>query len=130
MKMEKKNTLCWVCEWAAGKDEKCPWACKFEPVPGWNATPTKVKADKQSVHREIDSFIVHECPEFKMLEELQRRKIARSENYTKYKTGDYAEIHRLRDLGKSYKEIAGILGVSDKSIYRAMKRERLKRDGV
>lgn len=40
--MVKKDTICWTCEWAGGKDKKCPWASEFKPVPGWDATPTKL----------------------------------------------------------------------------------------
>ena len=128
----RKDTLCWECEKAGGK---CSWSKNFTPVEGWNAIPTKISCGYKKNGTEphfIDSFQVLECPEFEKMEELKRRaaekkpKKKKYEQYTKYKTNDYAEIHRLHDLGKSYKEIANILGVSDKSIYRAMQRERKK----
>lgn len=73
----RKDTICCKCKWSAGKDKKCPWAAKFEPVPGWEATPTKVRADVKSVHKTIDSFIVHECPLFELLK-MQKAEIDRA----------------------------------------------------
>lgn len=56
--MAKGNTICWNCAKAC---RKCPWSRNFEPVDGWNATPTKVYSAEGVF---IDSFIVHECPLF------------------------------------------------------------------
>ena len=75
----KHQTLCWQCEWAAGKGGKCPWATRFEPVPGWNAKPTKVLSASATITSDgkpqyIDSFDVKECPLFELMTELKRRK--------------------------------------------------------
>ena len=129
--MTKRETLCWQCEWATGKDKKCLWATKFEPVEGWTAIPTKVRADKFSRHTVIDSFIVCDCPLFELMEEIKRRNeekknVKKRKKYSKYKPTDYDKISELRNVGKTYKEIAEILGVSDKSIYRAVHRGKKK----
>ena len=71
-----KDTLCWTCEWAGGKDEKCPWAKDFTPVEGWKATPTKILRQSQTskIEKEYtDSFIVHKCPLYELMTELKRR---------------------------------------------------------
>lgn len=66
-----KDTLCWTCEWAAGKDEKCPWAKSLTPVEGWKATPTKISVYEGYT----DSYIVHECPLYELMGELKRRTV-------------------------------------------------------
>lgn len=60
----KHSTLCWDCEKACGR---CSWSKSFTPVEGWVAKPTKVKGDSQCRNQLIDSFDVHECPEFEPL---------------------------------------------------------------
>lgn len=47
---EPKGTLCWRCNKACIRG--CSWAERFEPVPGWNATPNG------------RSYHVDACPEF------------------------------------------------------------------
>lgn len=49
----RRPTLCWEC---ANALCGCSWSQRFEPVPGWVATPTYNKG--------IQSYIVTECPEF------------------------------------------------------------------
>lgn len=51
-------SLCWNCGKATGGSD-CPWANRFEPVEGWTATPTIIKADRNA------SFMVHQCPLYK-----------------------------------------------------------------
>lgn len=68
----KDSTLCWDCEKACGR---CSWSKSFTPVEGWNAKPTKVRADKYSVNQLIDSFIVYECPEFEPLKLTDEREL-------------------------------------------------------
>lgn len=74
MTSKKHDTLCWLCEKAGGK---CSWSKDFTPVEGWEAKPTKVKADSASQHQYIDSFIVYECPEFELLEAVKEQKVAK-----------------------------------------------------
>lgn len=76
---KKHHTLCWTCQWAAGKDKKCPWACKFQPVPGWKAIPTELKATIGSAFDKIDSFDVYECPQYELMDEMKRR-VVENEN--------------------------------------------------
>lgn len=58
------GTKCWDCTKAVGG---CSWSRSFRPVEGWDATPTRVKADKDADTGEqhwTDSFYVNDCPEF------------------------------------------------------------------
>lgn len=75
------TTLCWDCEWACGKDGKCPWATEFKPVPGWNAVPTKFLSSTTArnengkvIHKRyyVDSFNVRECPLFEFAEAIKK----------------------------------------------------------
>lgn len=52
-------TLCWECANAAILG--CSWSKNFTPVDGWDAVPTKIKAENS---RYIDSYCVISCPEF------------------------------------------------------------------
>lgn len=66
--MAKNDTLCWDCKFATGG---CPWVDKWQPVPGWEATKTKVFSysnyDKKGKpnHSFYESYIVTICPIFK-----------------------------------------------------------------
>lgn len=55
-----KDTLCWQCKKSTSGSD-CPWANRFEPVDGWNATSSIVK---MGLDRTQESFFVHECPLF------------------------------------------------------------------
>ena len=120
MRFKRKDTLCWECERAAGKDKKCPWATKFEPVPGWNATPTKIKADKLSVHQTLDSFIVHECPMFQLMDFIKKRNDENVDLKAKFEQEqkeDKQAIIELKKQGKTVEEIAFITGFKQRTIY-------------
>ena len=60
-----KLTLCWSCQNACGG---CSWSeydpktgkIKFEPVPGWEAIPTKISM--QGRVEKIGSYRVIKCP--------------------------------------------------------------------
>lgn len=54
--MANKSSICWDCAKAC---RKCPWSKDFKPVPGWDATPTKVYVVEGKYD---DSFIVNSCP--------------------------------------------------------------------
>ena len=56
-------SLCWDCQRAAGAD-RCCWADKFEPVPGWDAVKTKTMTG-------LTSYAVKNCPAF--LRDKKRR---------------------------------------------------------
>lgn len=55
----KPPTLCWDC--ANATSPKCPWADRGEPVPGWDAKPTKIKFSGEKT----DSYLVIKCPLFR-----------------------------------------------------------------
>lgn len=50
------SSLCWYCARSVGTD-RCSWAARFEPVPGWDAR----RRDKDSG----ESYFVRNCPQFK-----------------------------------------------------------------
>ncbi len=75
----KPQTKCWECEWAAGKDHKCPWANEFKPVPGWKAEQTQVLVANGNYTGDgkpqyVDSFIVKECPLFEEMQFIKRQR--------------------------------------------------------
>lgn len=59
----RTETLCWNCKNSLGN---CPWSEDYEPVEGWDATPTEFptgyNADKTP--RIIQSFCVRSCPQY------------------------------------------------------------------
>lgn len=62
MSIAKKTTLCWKCRKATNpKGSNCEWAGKFQPVKGWEAIPTRLKAKGKGY---ISSYQVVKCPKF------------------------------------------------------------------
>lgn len=55
------DTICWECKNAVGG---CSWSRELEPVDGWQAIPTKIKANGNNQIIMTDSYIVRGCPEF------------------------------------------------------------------
>ena len=52
---------CWDCANACGG---CNWSARYEPVPGWDATPTeRVLSDGTGGLRVITSYEIRDCPE-------------------------------------------------------------------
>lgn len=57
---------CWTCENATGG---CSWTefdtetgkIKFEPVPGWDATPTRRRLCGKTI---MESYAIHDCPKY------------------------------------------------------------------
>lgn len=95
--MAESNTLCWKCEWAAGKDKKCPWATKFQPVPDWDAEPTKVYCPEKK-DSYIDSFIVKKCPLFEIDHVIKNNsRMPRGTNY-KFKGAKQETIETIEYL--------------------------------
>ena len=132
-RINQKHTLCWDCEWAGGKDKKCPWATKFEPVPGWKATPTKVMAAKLSAHETIDSFIVHECPEFQLMDFIKNRiveNINLKQKLEREQIEDKKAIVELRNQGKTVEEIAFITGYKQRTIYNTIEAANCKHNAL
>lgn len=52
------GTLCWDCVNAT--NSRCSWSKRFIPVEGWTATKTRLNVTT----RYVESYIVHECPQF------------------------------------------------------------------
>ena len=61
-----QQQLCWTCANACGG---CEWSLRFEPVPGWDATPTsrvlKAGGKGKGGTRVASSFVIHYCPNFR-----------------------------------------------------------------
>ena len=57
-RFKKEHTLCWDC--AKATDDACPWVDAGMPVPGWWATPSKIKTCGIC----SDSYRVIKCPLF------------------------------------------------------------------
>ena len=55
------GTLCWDCARAYGT---CSWSRKLEPVKGWEAAETIIRARTQYGNNPITSYCVTYCPEF------------------------------------------------------------------
>lgn len=62
----QSQQLCWDCANVYGG---CEWSARFEPVPGWYATPTsrvlKVGGKGKGGTRVASSFVIHYCPKFR-----------------------------------------------------------------
>lgn len=138
----KHQTKCWECEWAGGKDGKCPWATRFEPVPGWKAKPTKILIASKTQTPDgkpqyTDSFDVYECPLFELMTEirLQReatvRKMLMFKDDIQNKDKALAIVERLWLVEhKNFEQIAAATGLPYyKVIYLIRKiKERLKNE--
>ena len=59
-----QQQLCWTYANACGG---CEWSLRFEPVPGWDATPTSrvLKVGGKGGTRVASSFVIHYCPKFR-----------------------------------------------------------------
>lgn len=136
MPKDKKDTLCWTCQWAAGKEEKCPWANKFQPVPGWKAVPTKITIAERKCGY-IESFAVSECPLYELMGEFKHR-IVENAGQVKHKKPKRASIYDDAlleavktlwfDKGFTAKEISAETCIGESAVYRAVKKikERMK----
>lgn len=69
------QTLCWRCRNAVPDihGNGCSWSRHFRPVKGWDAEmkPINVEPDSQR-KKEIASYVVRSCPEFKPDERRKR----------------------------------------------------------
>lgn len=64
------DSICWKCRKSSG-GRGCPWADKFEPVPGWEAIEGKIwftskYQDGTAYRHETPTYDVHYCPLFEM----------------------------------------------------------------
>lgn len=67
-----KGTLCWQCANAVPNEKYgCKWSKDFEPVEGWNATPTIIGRQNAQL-APIPSFEVHECPEYLPIKDREK----------------------------------------------------------
>ena len=78
---KKSETICWRCQ----NFSKCSWS-KGKPVDGWKATKTIIKNNLGYTIDEVQSYCVHECPQFVEDELLEIRLI------------DIAEILGLKSM--------------------------------
>ena len=128
MSKVKHKTLCWDCEWAAGKDGKCPWASRFEPVPGWNAIPTKVR----TTERLVESFDVYDCPLFELADVIKSGIVRDAGKNYRYKRLSEEERQHIKDLiaeGYSAYSIVSMTGHCVKSVNRIVKEVKESENG-
>lgn len=58
-----KQQLCWSCQRVY--DRSCEWSSDFTPVPGWDATPTEVRASRKGKPDLIlSSYDITRCPKY------------------------------------------------------------------
>lgn len=57
---------CWSCANAVPAAENpCPWAMRFEPVPGWDADPVwKKDAHYRKEKENVFTYAIYDCPLF------------------------------------------------------------------
>jgi hypothetical protein len=141
--MGAQGTLCWGCEWAAGKDHKCPWSTKFKPVPGWNATPTKIVVNEINYKKTIHSFFVKECPLFEKMELIslaekakakkEAEKKAHEDAITRYKQKREETLKTIERLWLeehlSQTQIAESVGWSGSAVQRAVQKIKEEYNG-
>jgi hypothetical protein len=70
---QSHSTLCWKCQKASGG---CSWSRDFIPVDGWEAKPSQIliacqNQTKDKKPKYTESFDVHSCPEFELLDMLR-----------------------------------------------------------
>lgn len=59
------GSLCFFCQNAVpGKHSGCEWSRSWQPVPGWEATPTILSIGTAGSIREDQSYCVKRCPKF------------------------------------------------------------------
>lgn len=101
--MRMPEQLCWSCAKACGW---CSWSRKTkpEPVPGWTATPCKIK---MAINTYAESYAITKCPEYVMdcEKSTERRKF-------------YALAAILYAAKKNDAQIAKALGVGATAILR------------
>lgn len=103
---------CWTCENATGG---CSWTAidqktgkvKFEPVPGWDATPTRRRLCGKTI---MESYEIHDCPQY-VPDGLSRLSLE-------------DQVLMLHDRGMSLRQIGVQIGIfSDKRIQQIIEEE-------
>ena len=98
MKTKADKQLCWDCKNACGNG--CCWFQDGVPIKGWKAKATQIKSSGENGKpRMIDSFCIQKCPQY-------------------IQDGD--------DRKLSSKELANILNLSQRSIFRLKKENKIK----
>lgn len=102
----KKKTLCWKCANAVpdARGHGCEWTVNYKPVPGWDASPTKLKN-----YKEIDeSYLVERCPRFEPDGSTQETIMqTRKECYVTRKTNN---LHKHHIFGGSRRKASDLWG--------------------
>ena len=80
---QKHSQLCWLCEKACGG---CSWSKDFTPIEGWKAIPTKISSytmlsNGRRKKYYMDSYEIHECPEFEFSEIIKKNSGRRGFRY-------------------------------------------------
>ena len=80
-----RTQLCWSCDRATGG---CSWSHNGTPIKGWKAKKTRVRG----LDKDIDSYLIKECPLFKKETE---RKIK-----TEYRYMTPGQIKLIKDFAE------------------------------
>lgn len=91
---------CWTCKNYLGG---CSWSEKFEPVPGWDATPV----NRGNGHNRIVSYDIRSCPEYKDDGTRNGTWMDRDGNMEKAKA-----VLRLHRAGVEVVRIVSMLGIT------------------
>lgn len=60
---EADGQLCWFCSHALPRrGNPCPWAMRFDPVPGWEAKPAELAACGS--RKAVPTYEILKCPLF------------------------------------------------------------------
>ena len=109
----ERPTLCWTCQNACGG---CSWSTRLEPVKGWTAQKTTIRANKTGQER-VPTYLVIKCPEHVK----DKRENATQPKPTKY---DRERMLSMFARGFSRREIAKSFGVDERTIARWKERQR------
>lgn len=103
---------CWTCENATGG---CSWTAidkktgkvMFQPVPGWDATPTRRRLSGKTI---MESYEIHDCPQY-VPDGLSRLSLE-------------DQVLMLHDRGMSLRQIGVQIGIfSDKRVQQIIEEE-------
>lgn len=120
-------SICWDCAKACGG---CSWSKDYVPVQGWTATQKNMYYDK----REIESYIVHECPMFTPDKPMTKAELERQTYKKPYRdlanaviklsADDYvADVNKLESVDQPSREKADALRSDMQSIEKFFKSE-------
>lgn len=116
-----RDSLCWHCQ-KSGRSE-CSWDREFKPVPGWKATPSKMRL-VTGVY--TDTYQVYSCPEFFPVE-LGGRTLDQKNGRPPKLTDN--QLERWLKAGKTQKEISFLSGATASTVCERVRQLNRKKRG-